>query len=132
MKKTRFQYDLAYSCFLFCGLTILAFSILSALPIPMGSGAAGYIGFFVAIPLFLALLVAMAAGIILSARLWKHWPLVILSGMSVLFIAEIFTEYGSTAFYNAFPIVYGIGVVSITGAWFLVLRKRKFPTMAKN
>ena len=95
--------------------------------IPMGSGMAGGLGFLVAIPLFLVSLAAMLVGIVQSLRFWKEWSLVILTGMSILFIAELVTEYGSTAFYNAVPIVYGVGVVAISGVWFLVLRRRRFP-----
>lgn len=128
MKGRRSEYDLAYGCFLFSGLTALIISGMSA--IPMDSGTAGGLGFLVAIPLFLASLVAMVSGIVLSVRLWKDWFLVTLSGMSVLFLAEFLTEYGSTAFYNAVPVVYGVGVVAISGVWFLVLRRGRFPPAA--
>ncbi|MCH7603193.1 MAG: hypothetical protein IIB54_10530 [Planctomycetes bacterium] len=97
--------------------------------IPMDSGIAGGLGFLVAIPLFLTSLVAMVSGLVLSVRLWKDRPLVILSGMSILFIAEFLTEYGSTAFYNAVPVVYGVGVVAISSVWFLVLRRRQLPQL---
>jgi hypothetical protein len=96
----------------------------------MGSGTAGGLGFLVAIPLFLASLMAIVSGIVLSLRLWRDWPLITLSGMSILFLVEFFTEYGSTAFYNAVPVVYGVGVVAISGTWFLVLRRRRFPPAA--
>ena len=128
MKGRRSEYDLAYGCFLFCGLTALTISAMSA--IPMDSGTAGGLGFLVAIPLFLASLMTIVSGIVLSVRLWKDWPLITLFGMSVLFLAEFFTEYGSTAFYNALPVVYGVGVFAISGAWFLVVRRRRFPPAA--
>ncbi len=127
MKGRRPQYDLAYGCFLLCGLTALIISAMSALP--MDSGTAGGLGFLVALPLFLTSLLAMVFGVVLSVRLWKDWSLVNLSGMSLLFIVELLTEVGSTAFYNAVPVVYGIGVVVIFGVWFLVLRRRRFPHM---
>jgi hypothetical protein len=92
----------------------------------MSDGTAGGIGILLAVPLFLASLGAMAAGIILTIRLRKDWSLIILTGMSVLFIAEILTEYGSTAFYNSVPILYGIGCIAISGVWFLILRRRRF------
>lgn len=127
MKGRRSEYDLAYGCFLLCGLMVLIISAMSA--IPMDSGIAGGLGFLVAIPLFLTSLVAMVSGLVLSVRLWKDRPLVILSGMSILFIAEFLTEYGSTAFYNAVPVVYGVGVVAISSVWFLVLRRRQLPQL---
>ena len=130
VKGKRFECDLAYGCFLFCGLTALIICVMGA--IPKDEGTAALLGFFVAIPLVIASIAAMVVGIILCVRLWKKWPLVILSGMSILFIAELFTEYGSTAFYNAVPIVYGVGVLVISGLWFLVLRRRHFPAAVKE
>lgn len=130
MKRTQSDYDLAYGSFLVCGLTALIISAIGA--IPMDSTTAAGLGFLVAIPLFVASLGAMVVGVVQCVRLWKHWPLVILSGMSVLFIVELFTEYGSTAFYNAAPVVYGVGVVAISSAWFLVLRRRQFPAAVKD
>jgi len=35
--------------------------------------------------------------------------------------------HGSEAFYTSAAILYGAGVVAMTGLWFLVLRKRHFP-----
>lgn len=70
---------------------------------------------------------AMGVGIVLTIRLRQNWPLVILSGMSLLFVAEFLTEYGSIAFYNAVSVIYGIGCLAISGVCFLVLRKRRFP-----
>jgi hypothetical protein len=125
MKRMRSEYDLAHGCFLFCGLTALIIAAMSA--IPMDDGTAGGLGFLVIIPLSLASLAAIVVGIVLSVRIWNEWALVILSGMSLLFIAEVFTEYGSTAFYNAVPVAYGIGVTAISVVWFLVLRRRRFP-----
>ena len=130
MKGRRSEYDRAYGYFLFCGFTALFISGMSA--IPMTSGTAGGLGFLVAIPLFLASLAAMVGGMVLTVRLWNDWFLVSLSGMSLLFLAEIITEYGTTAFYNAVPVVYGVGVVAISGVWFLVLRRRRFPPEARN
>lgn len=127
MKKERLEYDPAYGCFLLCGLTTLIISTIGA--IPMDDNTAAGLGFLVAIPLAIASLVAMVVGIVLSIRIWEDWSLVILSGMSLLFVAGMLTEYGSTAFYNAVPFVYGIGVVAISGAWFLVRRKSRFPQL---
>ena len=127
VKGTRSEYDLAHGCFLFCGFTALIISGMSA--IPMDSGTAGGLGFLVAIPLVLASLVAMGLGFLMSLLHWDDWLLVTLSGMTVLFLAEVLVEYGSTAFYNAVPVAYGIGVVTISGAWFVVLRRKRFPPL---
>jgi uncharacterized membrane protein YuzA (DUF378 family) len=53
-------------------------------------------------------------------QLPKPWSLVLLSGMSVLFVAALLTGYGSMAI----SIVYGAGVVALSGVWFLKFRKR--------
>lgn len=127
MKGKRSGYDLAHGCFLLCGSSALIISAMGA--IPAASGTAGGLGFLVAIPLSLASLVAMVSGLVLTIRLWKDWSLIILSGMSLLFIAELLSEYGSAAFYNAVPVVYGAGVVAISGAWILVLRRRCVPRL---
>src|SRR5438445_514936 len=99
MKLLRSERDLAHGCFVLCGLTALIISGIGA--IPMDSSTAAGLGFLVAIPLFLASLGAMVVGIVLSIRNWKDWTLVLLSAISLLFVAEILTEYGSTGFYNA-------------------------------
>lgn len=122
MTDTLRKYDLAYGCFLFCGLVVLFLGILSF--IPMDDGIAGGLGFLVFIPLSMASLVAMVVGIGFSIRFYHHWPLVVLSLLSVLFIAEVVTEYGPAMLYNAVPILYGISACGFSLAWFLVLRKR--------
>ncbi|OFW09457.1 MAG: hypothetical protein A3G20_07000 [Acidobacteria bacterium RIFCSPLOWO2_12_FULL_59_11] len=95
--------------------------------IPMDPGTAGVLGFLVAIPLALASLAALVVGVVLSLLLWRHWPLLLLSGMTVLFVAEIIAEVGPAAFYNAAPFLYGIGSLAICGIWFSVLRGKTFP-----
>jgi hypothetical protein len=62
----------------------------------------------------------LVGGIVLGMKLPKHWSLVLLLGMSILFVVALFTGYGSTAI----SIVYGAGVVAVSGVWFLILRKR--------
>ena len=121
MKAGWSERDIAQGCFLLCGLTALVISGAEA--ISMDQNTAIGFGFFVAIPLALASLCAMLAGIALTVRN-RNMMLVALSAMSLLFVAEIATEFGSIAFYRAVPLVYGFGVVAISGVWFLVLRKR--------
>ncbi len=122
MREILRKYDVAYGCFLFCGVAVLLISELSF--IPMDDGTAGGLGFLVFIPLSLVALVAMAVGIGYTIRLYNHWPLVVLSLLSVLFIAEVVTEYGSAKLYNAVPILYGLSASGFSLAWFLILRKR--------
>lgn len=123
MTETRLRYDIAYGCFFFCGVVDLLISTLSV--IPMDTGDAGGLGFLVLIPLSIASLVTVVVGISYTIRFRKHWPLVVLSLMSVLFVTEAVTEYGSAKFYNAVSIIYGVTTCGISLVWFLVLRKQK-------
>ena len=128
MKGARFEYDLAYGCFLLWGLTVLSISVIRAsyTDAEWAGGAGGIL--LLLLPLILASFIAVLVGIVLSIRLWKHWPLLILAGISVLLtIMDFSTQYGSTAFRNAVSIVYGVGVAAMSGLWFLVLRRRHFP-----
>lgn len=115
MTENRLNYDIAYGCFLFCGMAALIISSLSFIPIDPG-----ILGFFVVMPLFMVSLVAMAIGIGYTIRLYHHWPLVVISLFSVLFVAEVVADYGSVVL----PILYGISACVFSFAWFLVLRKR--------
>jgi hypothetical protein len=126
VNKERSKYDLAYGCFLLCGASALVIGVAGV--IPMDSGAAGVLGYLVAIPLTLASLAALVAGIVLSLLLWRHWPLLLLSGMTILFVAEVIAGVGPAAIYNAAPFLYGIGSLAICGIWFSVLRRKSFPT----
>ena len=128
VKRGRVEYDCAYGCFLFCGLAALSGSLMEA--IPKDEGTTVLLGYFVAIPLVLASFVALLSGIVLCLRLWKHWPLVILSAMSVLFVAALFIGHGSATFYYAVSITYSAGVVAICARWFLILRTKGIPTPA--
>jgi len=123
--KNRVKYDLAYGCFLLCGVSALVVGVMGA--IPMDSGAAGATGFLVAIPLAVASIAALVVGIVLSLFLWRHWPLLLLTGMTILFVAEVLTEAGTAALYNAAPFLYGVGSLAICGIWFVILRGKAFP-----
>jgi hypothetical protein len=125
MKRGRLKNDMAYGCFLFCGMTALLITVFGKAA--KDDDTAALLGFFVAIPLALASFAAMVAALVLSAILWRHWPLLILSGLTVLSVAVVAMVRGSEAFYNSAAILYGVGVVAMTGLWFLVLRKKHFP-----
>jgi hypothetical protein len=123
MTETRLRYDVAYGCFFFCGVVALLISTISV--IPMDTGTSGGLGFMVLIPLSIASLVAMVIGISYTIRFRQHRPLVVLSLFSVLFVAEVVTEYGSVKFYNAVSTLYGLTTCGFSLAWFFVLRKQK-------
>lgn len=125
--KKRIEYDFAYGCFLLWGLTVLSLSVIRASYTDAEwAGGAGAI-LLLLLPLILVAFVAMLVGIVLSLRLWKHRPLIILAGMTVLLIAEFSFGYGSNAFQNAVAIVYGVAVAAMFVTWFLVLRREHFP-----
>ena len=108
-----------------CGASALVVGVIGA--IPMDSGQAGVLGYLVAIPLALASIAALVLGVVLSLLLWRHWPLLLLAGMTFLFVAELISEAGPVAFYNAAPFMYGIGSLAICSAWFFVVRGKAFP-----
>ena len=130
MKTGRLKYDFAYGCFSFCGMTALLITIIGKTT--KDDNTSALLGFFVAIPLAFASFAAMVAALVLSMMLWRHWPLLILSALTVLSVAVIALVHGSEAFYNLAAILYGLGVVAMTGLWFLVLRKRHFPASVKE
>jgi hypothetical protein len=115
------NYDIAYACFTFCGGVALFIGVLSF--VPMGTGTAGGIGILIMVPLSIASIGAMIAGLVYTVILFKHWPFVLLSLLSLLFIAEVVTEFGPVVFYNLVPVIYGI-ITSIFGfLWFTAGRK---------
>jgi hypothetical protein len=129
--KTGRKYDLAYACFLFCGLAALIASVMEA--IPKDDGTAALLGFFVAVPLVIASFAAIVTATVLSMQLWRHWPLLILCGVSVLAIAVFLMAEGvPKAFYYAVAVLYGVSTVTVSGLWFLVLRRRHFPATVKE
>ena len=106
---------------MFCGAVAFFIGVLSF--VPMGSGVAGGIGLLIGIPLAIAAIAAMGAGLIYTIILFRHWPLIVLLIMTILFVTEIVTEFGPVVFYNLAPIIYGI-ITSIFGlAWFTKFRK---------
>lgn len=124
MNGRRAEHDIAHACFLFCGLVALLFSLMAQ--IPMDDVTAAGLGFFVAIPLVGFSFIALFIGIVLSIRPPRPWSLVLLAGMSVLFVARLFSGGGAGEIFTA----YGVVVVTISGAWFLIIRKRV--TNARN
>ena len=130
MKTGRLKYDFAYGCFLFCGMTALLVTLMGKAA--KDDNTSALLGFFLGIPLAFASFAAMVAAFVLSMMLWRHWPLLILSALTVLSVAVIALVHGSEAFYNFAAILYGLGVVAMAGLWFLVLRKRHFPASVKE
>ena len=121
---TRLHYDLAYCCFLFLAVGMLAYTAVMAsfTKYQLANGAGAIVLVF--LPCFGLAAVVLLVGIVLSICLWKHWPLAIIAVSSILGAANIFTV---TPFHTAVRYFCGLGVVAISCLWFFVLRSRRFP-----
>jgi len=121
-KSPSNKLDLAYACF----VPPVIVSLISAVGtvIPMSTGVAGGLGFLVLIPLTLLALVSLPAGIYLSFVLRKDIVLPLLSVLTILMAAEVISEAGSVAFYNATTWVYAVLGTILVASWFLVRRRR--------
>ena len=122
----RAKHDAAYGCFVPPGACSLIAALASA--IPMDSGTAGGIGFLVLMPLALLALVSVPFGIYLSMVLRRDVILPLLSLLTILMVVEVATEAGSVTFYNATGVVYGLLVLVLEASWFLLRRRRTYPT----
>lgn len=122
----RRKHDIAYGCFLAPGAVSLIAAIAGA--IPMDSGTAGGIGFLVLIPLAMVALVAVPVGVFYSIVFRRDGVLLLLSILTIFMLAEVVTEAGSVEFYNATGLVYGILVLVLEASWFLLRRRRAYPT----
>jgi hypothetical protein len=111
---------LAYGSFLFCGLLALAVGIVDL--IPMNDTAAAGIVFFLLIPLGLLGIGLMLVGTALSIRLWRHWPLPLLSVLLIL--AIIAAKTGSVSEATS-SLVYGLCVTVLSVRGFFVTRRNE-------
>ena len=130
MNPRWLKHDVAYGCFLLWALTLLFLALLNAsfTDAERGEGAGAIVLLF--LPFLGVAFIAMLVGIVLSIGLWKHWPLLIIAGSSVLLITAYATQFGSTAFREVVPVAYGIGVAAMSGFWFLSLRRQHVPLLA--
>jgi hypothetical protein len=120
---TRRARDIAYACFLFAGLVPLLIAVLSK--IPMDTGTAGGVGLLLLVPLTMAAIVAVVIGVRHSVHEWRHWPLVVCSVFSALYLVVFLTEVGPEWFRNLLPIAYGLTTVVLALRWFISLRGRQ-------
>jgi len=98
MKAERLKYDFAYGCFLLSGMSALLITVIGKTA--KDDNTSALLGFFVAIPLAFASFAAIVAALVLSIML-RHWPLLILSALTVLSVAVVAMVHGSEAFYNS-------------------------------
>ncbi len=122
--RFRAKVDRAYASFLFCGASVLLISLLSA--VPMHAGMAGGLGFFVAIPVGLASLCALIMALRYTIAEWPHAHLILLSVLSLLFVAEILLELGPGTIYNGVTLAYGVVATAVPMWWFLVGRRHAY------
>ena len=122
----RTKHDIAYGCFLPPGLVSLLTALASALP--MDDANVAGIGFLVLIPLALVALISVPTGIYFSFMLRRDAVLAILSVLTIFMVAEVVAEAGSATFYNATIVAYGIIVTVTEASWFLLRRRRTYPT----
>jgi hypothetical protein len=132
MDIRRLKHDIAYGCFLFWALTVIGLEVFVASytdsELARGAGAM----FLILFPFIIISFIVMLVGVVLSIFLWKHWPLIIIAGSSVLFATAEFMEFGLIGSRKPVSWVYGIGVAAMSGAWFLFLRWRPFPPDVKK
>ncbi len=127
MNATRRAYDVAYCCFLLLAVIVLFLMYLrsSFTDAEWANGAGGI--FFLLLPLIVLPIAATLIGIVLSLRLWKHWPLPALAVGWGLIVAESFIEFGSEAFQEFVYILYALGVGVMSGLWFFGSSRRHYP-----
>jgi hypothetical protein len=130
MKATRRAYDVAYGCFLLLAVVMLFLVYLrsSFTDAEWANGGGGI--FFILLPLIVIPIAATIVGIVLSMRLWNHWPLPALAVGWGLIIAESFIEFGSEAFQKCVYILYALVVAAMSGLWFLGGRRHSPPAAA--
>ncbi len=115
------SHDIAYTCFAFSGGVAFLMGVLSF--IPMDAGVSGGIGILIGAPLSIAAIAAMIVGLLYSIIHYKHWPFIVMSIASILFILEMITELGPVAVYNISPIIYGIITSAFGILWVTRLRR---------
>lgn len=72
----------AYGCFLAVGAIEIALVLISL--VPLGEGCSAYLGFFGLFPLMSLLPVLTIVGLALALILWREWPLLVMSVISVI------------------------------------------------
>ena len=128
MKSSPLAYDVGYGCFFLFALIVLALvGIRLSFTDAEWYGGAGAV-YFLLLPFIFIPGFAMLVGILLSIRLWKHWPLGVLAGSTVLLVTGSFIQFGPDEVEMAAAIVYGLGVSAASIWWFVFLRKRYFPS----
>jgi hypothetical protein len=122
VKLRLHDYDRPYACFAPMALTMLVLSLVrrSYTEAEWTGGAGAVLLLFM--PFLLASLLAAGVGIVLSLRVWRHWPLLVLGAASVVAVVSDFVPQIPEAIRHALPLVYGVGATAVCALWFLVGR----------
>ncbi len=124
--KTRLGCDIAYGCFLFCGMQSSIFILAALIDVYSDLGAIDFMIFTYFFSLFAAVL-----GIGLTIGHYKHWPLIVLSNLTVLFFLVPFlvvSRYDRKIDdYEIFIacIFYSVSTCGLSLPWFLCFRRRE-------
>jgi hypothetical protein len=118
--------DIAYCCFVFTGF----FSLLAWVGDKTDDSVYLLI-ILIGLWLILPSGIAAVVGIVLSLIVWRHWPLLVLSLLTLLLLKEILTDAGSAKFFAEAQIAYAITCFAFTLAWFTRFRKR-YETKVEN
>jgi hypothetical protein len=106
--------DSAYACFGFCGAVVLAIEV------------SDFFDFDLA-PLGWVPVVALFAALVLSAISWRHWPLLFLSVVSLIFAGIAVSDRVAPASSDLAAWIYGAIATLIPLWWFILGRRRMAP-----
>lgn len=122
----RQRLDKAYGLFGIVALTILAYGVVTL--IPMDFTTAQGLGMLVGFPVFLILLVAAITALVHSVRLFREWPLPVMSGLLITIPIALAawdeTIPGRNARVSGWIIIAVAAMVLFCVRWFAFLRRR--------
>lgn len=126
--KARLRRDIAYGCFLYCGLILIAMCILNAIPLDESAymDAMGF-GLLAFTSVFLVGLV----GIPFAICEWREWPLSVLLlltvGVVLVTVVAVQDTIEAYSFLTCYSGVSGLLGVALPVRWFFWQRKRAIP-----
>lgn len=110
--------DVAYGCFVGVAFTLLLGPVLWILPIDQGDkeGFAMLLG----VPFLFAGFIAGVAGLVLSLRYWREWPLLLMTAASGAFVLAMVSDEPGI---ETMAAVYLAILLLLCGRWFLFRRR---------
>jgi len=122
LEITNRKLDVAYAGFLLAGGVVFLIIVIGFLPI--STGDAGAIGLIILVPLSVLGLIGLCVGFLYATIFRFKAQLGLLSIISVLFVVEVFGEFGPTWFYNVINLTFSVATISISSWWFFVERNK--------